>query len=80
MPINVPRWQIYQFERDAQGQILLAGGPVNKFSNFPIHSLEGAIKYVKCRTSIGVGLLTCVCENLEGSLRVAWTEDLGMVR
>ncbi len=80
MPSDIARWQIYQFERNERGQVLLAGAPVNKFSNFPIHSLEGAIKYVKCKTSVGIGLLSCVCENLDGSLRVAWTEDRGMER
>jgi hypothetical protein len=60
--------------------IRLADAPVNKFSSFPIHSLEGAIKYIKCRTSIGCGPLTCVCEHRDGKLRIAWTEDKGMER
>jgi hypothetical protein len=80
MAAEAARWLIFQFERTAQGQVMLAGAPVNKFTNFPIHSLEGAIKYVKCKTSVGIGLLTCVCENQNGSLRVAWTEDKGMER
>jgi hypothetical protein len=81
MTPNAPSpWLIFHFERNEQGAIRLADAPVNKFSSFPIHSLEGAIKYIKCRTSIGCGPLTCVCEHRDGKLRIAWTEDKGMER
>jgi hypothetical protein len=74
---NASKWLIYHFTRGPQGQVLLAGAPVNKFTNFPIYSLEGAIK---CQTSIGIGTLHCICENMNGTLRIAWTEDKGMQR
>ena len=73
-------WLIFNFERDEHGAVRLAQAPIHKYSSFPIHSLEGAIKHIKCRTSIGCGPLTCVCEHRDGKLRIAWTEDRGMER
>jgi hypothetical protein len=80
MPINAVKWLIFHFTRNSQGQVVLASAPVYKLSNFPFYSLEGAIKHIKCQTKIGNGPLSCICENVDGTLRIAWTEDKGMER